>query len=150
MRVLIHAGMCEPSLSKRGVMRLRELGWRPAFNPNDDPNGTIILRGELGHCKDVSTDDFTFLDHSPEAHSYTRHDPTLLQVFDELGQDMFAEKEECEKAGLVFPAPEHGFTDMVHAVEIPDGTQYKIYQWDGGWESIHEKHRVWAPPDPEA
>ena len=146
MRVLIHAGMCEPSLSARGVMRLRELGWKPAFNPNDDEEGKMILSGERNHVGDLETSNYTMLTNWIGK----RHDPILLQVFDELEQDMFASKEECEKAGLSFPAPEHGFSEMVYAVEIPDGTDYEIYQWDGGWESIHEKHRTWTVPDPEA
>lgn len=54
-----------------------------------------------------------------------RSDPDLAAVVEELG----------DKASGPFAA--------LHVVEIPDGVDYEVDEYDGV-ESIHEKHRRWA------
>lgn len=53
-----------------------------------------------------------------------RHDPILIQVVEEMGEN--ADGEHAE----------------LRIVEIPDGVEYEISDYDG-IEHIAEKHRVW-------
>jgi hypothetical protein len=57
-------------------------------------------------------------------YSIERDDPMLVQVVEELGH----------KA--------NGFVAKLKIVEIPDGVQYSIDDYDG-METIHEAHRTW-------
>lgn len=150
MRVLVHAGLCEPSLSDAAVKRLRLLGWKHAYNPNDhatdeDPHkwGGMTLKGELdGSGKKHERDSFTMLYHE----GGQRHDPLVLQVFDEMGQEMFTAKERAARNELPWPPdPDKSYPGLVEAIEVPDGMEYVIYQGEGSWESLHEKHRIWYP-----
>jgi len=149
MRVLIYAGLCEPPLSDAAVRRLRELGWKYAYHPEEFESEEeswqyghgMVLQGDLDHGgkKELQRS------YCPlEWREGQRHDPLVLQVFDEMGQDMFTEKQQHLDDGRSFPNPEDPYPSIVQAIEIPDGTEYEIYQWEGGWESIHEKHRVWG------
>lgn len=135
MKVLIHAGLCGPLLSDAAVLRLRELGWSP--EPNDPE--AMKIQGE--------TQDGVLLDSSwnpLDSEHGERHDPLVLQVFEEMGQDMFTAKQEALENGWGWPPKKSkDYPGTVHAVEIPDGTEYEIYQFEGGWEHIHEKHRIW-------
>ena len=54
-----------------------------------------------------------------------RNDFNLLKIVEELGE---AANGECAK---------------LHVVEIPDGVDFEIQEYDG-FESIHERHRVWG------
>jgi hypothetical protein len=58
-------------------------------------------------------------------YSIERHDPILVQVVEELG----------EEADTKY--------SRLTIVEIPDDTEYEINEYDG-IESIHEKHRSWS------
>lgn len=58
------------------------------------------------------------------ARDLDRSDPILIQVVEQLG----------EKA--------NGKYSSLKIVEIPDGVEYEIDEYDGS-ESIHEKHRSW-------
>ena len=53
-----------------------------------------------------------------------RNDPMLIQVIEEMG------------------AAANGACAELHVVEIPDGTDYEIDEYDGN-EHIAEKHRTW-------
>lgn len=148
MRVLVHAGLCEPKLSDAAVLRLRELGWKFAYHPTDFQSEEekrsyslgMILQGEPDYGGKKERDrSYNPLDWDRGQ----RHDPLVLQVFDEMGQDMFTEKQEHLDQGRSFPNPDDSYPGIVQAIEIPDGTEYVIYQWEGSWESLHEKHRVW-------
>lgn len=54
-----------------------------------------------------------------------RTNPLLIRVVEELGQEA------------------NGFAAELKIVEIPDGTDYVIDEYDG-LESIHEQHQVWG------
>lgn len=54
-----------------------------------------------------------------------RNDPVLIQVIEELGEKSF------------------GWASKLHIIEIPDGVEYQIEEYDG-MEHIAEKHRTWA------
>lgn len=54
-----------------------------------------------------------------------RHDPRVIQVIEEMG------------------AKANGACAELRVVEIPDGTDYEIDEYDGN-EHIAEKHRTWA------
>lgn len=152
MRVLINAGLSEPRLSRKGVLRLRELGWKPAFHPKDlskEDRDKFIhgmrLVGEPGcdtpYCISSKFDHHSFLDYRQGE----RHASLVLQVFDEIGQDMFTAKEEVlEHGGSWPPHKNKTYPGIVEAVEIPDDVEYEVDQYDGGWEFIREKHRTWT------
>lgn len=137
MRILLNAGMCEPQLSERAVKRLRELGWKHAFNPHDLPeeemyeHDCMILAGEKDWTGEIEEWGYAPL----RSNRGQRHDPLVLQVFDEMGQDMF--NPDASKW-------------IVHAIEVPDGLEYEIWQSENSWESIHEKHRIWYCPGGES
>jgi len=148
MRVLIHAGLCEPKLSDAAVLRLRILGWKFAYHPSNFQSKEekrayclgMILKGE----PDFSGEKERERSYNPlDWREGQRHDPLVLQVFDEMGQDMFTEKQEHVDYGRPFPDPDDSYPGIVVAIEIPDGMEYEIYQWEGSWESLHEKHRIW-------
>lgn len=63
--------------------------------------------------------------HGFETRSFDRHDPLLIRIVEELG----------EKAS-------GGFAKL-KIVEIPDGTNYEIDEYDG-MESVHEVHQSWG------
>lgn len=58
-------------------------------------------------------------------HDLDRHHPELIRVIEELG----------EKA--------NGACASLRIVEIPDGTEYVVEEYDGN-EHIAEKHRTWS------
>jgi hypothetical protein len=59
------------------------------------------------------------------SHEYERHDPLVVRVVEEMGDEVNGD---C--AGL-------------KVVEIPDGVDYEIQEYDGN-EWIAEKHRTWS------
>lgn len=63
-------------------------------------------------------------DHAVSNRDLERHDPLLVKVVEELGD---AADGSCAE---------------LKVVEIPDGVDYEIDEYDG-LESIHEKHRTW-------
>lgn len=58
--------------------------------------------------------------------NFERTDPNLIAVVEKLGE---------HKAS--------GTYAKLSVVEIPDGVEYEIDEYDGA-ESIHEKHRIWG------
>jgi len=118
MRVLISSSTSF-YLSKNAILRARELDALWAF-PDHSP-----LVGEPQHYTSESPDPPDRWDHSyflPD--SVPRHDPILLQVFDEMGDEM---------------APEEWGT--IQCVEVPDDVTYYIGSYLGEW--VAEQHRVW-------
>jgi len=65
-----------------------------------------------------------------------RHDPILLQIFDELGAEMEPPPEDGDLDG--FPKPDER---EIRALEIPEDVRYAIHSYLGEW--IAEAHRVW-------
>lgn len=63
--------------------------------------------------------------HGHEVIGYERHNPLLIQAIEALG-----DKADGDLAALKI-------------IEIPDGTDYEIAEYDG-MEHIAEKHRTWA------
>lgn len=63
--------------------------------------------------------------HSFDTRPSERHDPMLVRVVEELGEKSW------------------GTCSELRVVDIPDGTDYEIDEYDG-METIHEKHRSWA------
>lgn len=116
-------------LSRKAVLRARELkaSWA-------DAEHTPIV-GEKGHFatdnerseKEYYWDRHSFPSHLP------RHDPILLQLFDELGQEMV-------------PAEDSVEGDRVLCLDIPDDVEYSVGSYVGEW--IAEKHRVWDEETP--
>lgn len=53
-----------------------------------------------------------------------RTNPRLVEVVETLGKDASG-----------------GFANL-EVVEVPDDVNWEIHNYDG-WETIHEKHRVW-------
>ena len=63
--------------------------------------------------------------HALETRPDNRHDPLLIKVVEELG------------------VMANGACAELVVVEIPDGVEYEIDEYDG-LESVHEKHRSWG------
>lgn len=59
-----------------------------------------------------------------DVRSISREDSDLIRVVEELG----------EMANSKYSS--------LRIIEIPDDVEYDIQEYDG-WESVHEKHRVW-------
>ena len=53
-----------------------------------------------------------------------RDDPDLITIVEEMGETSF------------------GDCATLEVIEIPDNVEWEISEYDG-WETIHEKHRVW-------
>ena len=115
MRVLIST--CSSFwISREAVERARQLDALWAFPDK------IALRGEPG-CLNDKTDreeNYTLACEVP------RHDPILLQVFNELGGERMSGWE----------------GDKIVCLEIPDDVRYYVDSYCGEW--IAEQHRVWG------
>jgi len=116
MRVLISSS-CSFWISREAVLRARELDASWAFPDH------ITIKGEEG-CW-LNDDKYEREEHYSLDHLVPRHDPILLQVFEELGSRM------CGEDG-----------DEIHAIEIPDDVEYFVGSYLGEW--IAEAHRMWT------
>jgi len=126
MRVLISTS-CSFALSRKAVLRARELGaaWAkvdymrlpeehdPPSHCGDDEERFKKWQEQHGR--------YGFYLH----HDVPRHDPILLQVFDELGAE-----------GMTI---EH---EKIHEVKIPDDVTYFVGSYIAEW--ISEQHRTWG------
>jgi hypothetical protein len=115
MRVLISSS-CSFALSREAVLRARELDASWSFPDH------ITVKGEEGcwlNDDKYERGEYYYLDHL-----VPRHDPVLLQLFDELGQKMSGQDYE------------------VHALEIPDDVEYFVGSYLAEW--IAEAHRTWS------
>ena len=117
MRVVVNRCYGGFGISREAFLRLRELDDKAALEETDI--------GEVwkGINPEGKVRDSLFLD--AFCRDIERNDPLLLQVMDEMG----AERVSAQLAKL-------------EAVEIPDGTDWEIDEYDG-WESVEEKHRRW-------
>ncbi len=159
MKVVINACFGGFSLSPLAVKRLAELRGKPCFFfTQRDPAGNLSLREYFPISVEAAEGEFMFSAFTvpdPAAaglrqddwHEMTmderkasneryqavsltsrpdeRHDPLLVQVVEELG----------DKAS--------GKCAKLRVVEIPDGTDYEISEYDGN-EHIAERHRTWS------
>lgn len=125
MRVLV-SSICNFWMTRRAVERARELDAAWAF-PDYMP-----LVGEAEHFATGSEEDGE--GHWEDTYSLPdavpRHDPILLQVFDELGSEGMA----------------GGDGDEVFCLEIPDDVVYYVDSYCSEW--ISEQHRRWSVGGP--
>jgi hypothetical protein len=139
-------------LSSAGIRRLAELKGRKCFffkhdlrtrkfepasgteesifvTAFDIPNpGDVLLRAK--EWRDMSQSEreasnALYAKHNLDCRPEVRHDPDLVRVVEELG----------ERAS--------GRYASLKVVEIPDGTEYEISEYDGH-EHIAEKHNTWS------
>ena len=121
MRVLIST--CSSFwLSRKAVERARELDALWAF-PDHTPLANEPEHHSYGEDEDEEDETYTLPCEVP------RHDPQLLQVFDEIGGT-----EMCGWDG-----------DEIVCLEIPDDVIYYVNSYCGEW--VAEQHRVWGQDD---
>jgi hypothetical protein len=100
-------------LSREGILHARAISKCPTW-------GGVTLKG------DVYTDSGKTLDRDfGHVSDVERHDPILVRVVEELG------------------ATADGAFAKLKVVEIPDGIEYEIDDYDG-MERVAEKHRTWS------
>ena len=92
-------------------------------NPNEVLGKTVQGIGMTMEERQADNDKHKL--YSVETRPENRHDPLLIQVIEDLGEDA------------------NGPCARIKIVEIPDNTDYAIEEYDG-MESIHEKHRSWS------
>lgn len=137
MKIVINKCYGGFSLSPKAVSRLAELNgkkcyWFRAYHKTD--KYTLITEEQA--CKEFCPHAFDVSDIPPnpshdfyEQHSLDnrppdRSDPKLVQVVQELGKEA------------------NGNNAKLAIVEIPDGTNYEIKEYDG-MEHVAEVHRTW-------
>lgn len=160
MKVVINACFGGFSLSPRAVKRLAELNGRECYFFNfqrepkidfevripvtleeleatadrlgiwsafDIPNPDEVIGKALRDADGLyGTYNERYSKHDlPSGRELVRHDPLLVQVVEELGQRA------------------RGACAELRIVEIPDGTDYEIEEYDGR-EHVAEKHQTWA------
>ena len=114
-------------LSEKAVMRYAEIKGIKIYPFHDDfithyytvPVDGVALKGDYLPSPDVPNE--TYFSTS----SIERDDSVLVQVVKELGKAASGEYSELS------------------VVEIPDGVEYEITDYDG-YEHIAEKHRTWG------
>jgi hypothetical protein len=116
MRVLISTSSSF-WLSREAVLRAREFDASWAFPDS------IAIKGEPKCWMDDKDRDEMYSIPS----GVPRHDPVLLQVFDELGGEKMAGK---------------GYGEII-CIEVPDDLTYYIGSYTGEW--VAEQHREWFP-----
>lgn len=163
MKVVINTCFGGFSLSPRGIKRWAELKGRECFffgtgrglDGHLDLNKRVPLtleqaeeQGLFWNAFDIPNPDEVLADgdwhsltqaqreqqnalykaHDLSSRDIPRHDPDLVRVVEELGGD--------HREGA------SGACAELRVVEIPDGTDYEIDEYDGN-EHIAEKHRTW-------
>lgn len=119
MRVLV-SSVSSFWLSREAVLRARELD-APWAVPDHVP-----VLGETGCWLDGSLETREMY---PLPSDVPRHDPVLLQVFDELGGERMA-----------------GYSNStVECLDVPDDVTYFINSYVSEW--VAEEHRTWSPCD---
>ena len=84
-------------------------------------NGSELAKKELAESPDRKWYGYGFIDGSE---GYQRHDPLLIAAVEALGEKAWGTHAE------------------LRVVEIPDGVEYFIEEYDGK-EWVAEKHRTW-------
>lgn len=139
MKVVINACFGGFGLSYRAVMRYAELAGISLypFVGQRDSDGNLCFdkhrpyqEGEdaflIHYAKQPLNDDGTYVENSYfSERGIVRDDPLLIKTIEELG----------DKA--------NGSHAELEIVEIPDGTEWTIEEYDGV-EHIAEKHRTWS------
>jgi hypothetical protein len=104
---------------------------RMMFSAYDIPNPDEVLAYPAGKSwHELTLEECRSSNDLTESHQFdirhgNRADPLLVQVVEELGEGSW------------------GSCAQLTVVEIPDGTDYEIGEYDG-IETIHEKHRSWS------
>jgi hypothetical protein len=115
MKLVINKCFGGYGLSRKAVLRLRELGCEGANND--------VLCDEVwpdtGETNNSAALDYGLGD------EISRDDPLLVQVVEELGEEA------------------NGPHASLKIIEIPDGTDWVINNYDG-MESVHERHCSWG------
>lgn len=122
MKVVINDGIGGFGLSEKAILKLIEYGI-PVYTPEqledpekwDPPTGRIHDFG----------DDEILGRYYPYFNDEARAHPLLVRVVEEMG----------DKANS-----KHS---TLKIVEVPDDVEWTIWESEEGYESIHEKHRVW-------
>ncbi len=139
MKVVINVCFGVYSLSPAGVRRLAELkGKKCYFFRNDYSSGKYVLAPlkdeEIENKPSMFFSAFTvpyppsdaeYHEHYIDTRPEPRNDPDLVRVVEELG----------DKA--------NGDCAKLRVVEIPDGTDFEIQEYDGN-EHIAERHNTWS------
>lgn len=142
MKVVINACFGGFSVTKEAVEHMAAAGNVHAQKMLDEHAATLrafehykahgeLPKGYAGCSASMFDIDIKYRD-GPRFHGYLddeeipRHDPHLIAAVEALGAD---------KAG--------GDCAALRIVEIPDGTDYEIAEYDGN-EHIAEKHRTWG------
>ena len=154
MRVLI-SSVSSFWLSREAVLRARELDAPWAF-----PDVIPLLGEKEHHSFGPDWRDHVHSEETKDRHwhgdeeeflrwedcqyslpsAVPRHDPILLQIFDEMGGEaMEGAAKTCDD---VCP-PEH--RDRIECVEVPDDVTYCIDSYCAEW--VAERHRVWSTDD---
>lgn len=155
MKVVINVCFGGFSLSPRGLKRYAELKGRECyfFTTGRGPDGHLELHRHvltpmdeirdtlfwsafdipnpddvLGDSSRTARYNELYDKHSIENSGIERHDPDLIRVVEELGGE--------HRTGA------SGQCAELRIVEIPDGTEYEISEYDGS-EHIAETHRTW-------
>lgn len=102
-----------------------ELVWSAFDVPNPDELIGVAKKGEDGTYKDFNE---VYNKHNLTSRPEDRADPKLIQVVEELGGD--------RRKGA------SGDCAALRIVEIPDGIEWEIDEYDGD-ESIEEVHQSW-------
>ena len=115
MKLVINRCFGGFGLSPAAVLRGRAISGDPKWGP--------VLPGETYDDGSVSPPSRLLDKHQPYREA-NRSDPTLVAVVEEMG------------------AAASGELAKLVVIEIPDGVEYDIDDYDG-MESVHEQHRSW-------
>ena len=135
MKVVINTCFGGFGLSYAGMMKYAELKgikfYAFTYKTPGDHNTYRYADSDAEECtihytSKPLTEDGKYEDGSYVSYmDFDRDDPVLVKIVEELGE----KANDCHS--------------KLKIVEIPDGTDYYIHDYDGN-ESIHEKHRSWS------
>jgi hypothetical protein len=139
MKVVINKCFGGFSLSPKAIRRLAELkgrkcfffdGWRKPYTPiSDEEAAKCFAATAFDVANPNEIDDSEYREHSLYFCDIDRTDADLVKVVEELGAG--------HRTGA------SGSCADLRIVEIPDGVNYEIAEYDGS-EHIAEIHRTWG------